>query len=82
MVLFLVALFSLLLLITPFIHYPKKNDVSISLGIYFLILLLATFFGHFPVMLMGYGVSPIIGYYIGLIWQINAYRDSVSIKKN
>ncbi|MCW3074670.1 MAG: hypothetical protein JWP69_1739 [Flaviaesturariibacter sp.] len=74
MALYLGSLISLLLLIIPFIYYSKKDDLSISLGIYFLVLLLATLFGHFPVMLMGYGISPIIGYFIGLIWQINTSK--------
>ncbi|MCE7056057.1 hypothetical protein LZF95_15350 [Algoriphagus sp. AGSA1] len=70
--LFFVSVISLLLLVIPFVYdYPKKDDMSVSLGIYYLIILLATFLGHFPVMLMGYGISPIIGYFIGLIWKIN-----------
>jgi hypothetical protein len=75
MILFFVSLISLLLLLIPFVYDAKNDYLSFSLGIYFFILLLATFFGHFPVMLMGYGVSPIIGYYIGLIWQINPIRN-------
>jgi len=72
--LFLVSLISLLLLIIPFISYPTKDALSISLGIYYLLLLITPFFGNFPVILMGYGISPIIGYYIGLIWHINIHR--------
>lgn len=87
MALFFASMISLLLLIIPFIYpYAKKDDLSIALGIYFFILLLSTFFGHFPVMLMGYGISPIIGYFIGLIWQINANssitrKEKVLLKK-
>ncbi len=72
MALFFMSMISLVLLVIPFIcGYSKKYDLSVSLGIYYLIILLATFVGHFPVMLMGYGISPIIGYFIGLIWKIN-----------
>ncbi|MBK6265255.1 hypothetical protein JKA74_09405 [Marivirga sp. S37H4] len=75
--LFFSSMISLLLLMFPFIYsYSKKDDLSISLGIYFFILLLATFIGHFPVMLMGYGISPVIGYFIGLIWQINTNSNT------
>ena len=72
MALFLMSMISLVLLVIPFMDvYSKVDDLSVSLGIYYLIILLATFVGHFPVMLMGYGISPIIGYFIGLIWKIN-----------
>lgn len=75
MALYFVSLISLLLLIVPFVYDAKNDYLSFSLGINFFVLLLATFFGHFPVMLMGYGISPIIGYYIGLIWKINPNRN-------
>ncbi len=75
--LFFVSLITLLLLIIPFIYFysVKKDILFISLGVYFLVLLLATFVGHFPVMLMGYGISPILGYFIGLFWLINTISN-------
>ncbi|MDR7129739.1 hypothetical protein J2X69_002084 [Algoriphagus sp. 4150] len=82
MTLFFASMISLLVLIIPFIHYYSiKDKLSISLGIYFLVLLLTTFVGHFPVMIMGYGISPIIGYFIGLIWQINTNSNKTRKEK-
>lgn len=50
--------------------FPPKNYKlpSICIGLYFAILLLSTLFGNFPVPLMGYGFSPIIGYFISIMW--------------
>lgn len=46
---------------------PHKT-LSIGLGVFFIIVNLSTFLGNFPVPLMGYGVSPIIGYLIAVSW--------------
>ncbi|GAB3231123.1 hypothetical protein GCM10027454_33770 [Algoriphagus aestuariicola] len=87
MTLYFVSIISLLLLVVPFVYpYPKNDQLSISLGIYFLISLLAPFFGHFPVMFMGYGISPILGYFIALVWKINTHssetrKELVLLKK-
>lgn len=61
---------SLLLLPLPFILFPPRNSkaVSICLGIYFSFVLASTQFGNFPIPLMGYGISPIIGYFISITW--------------
>ena len=61
---------SLLILPLPFIFFsPKKYKLlSVSIGMYFIIILISTLFGNFPVPLMGYGVSPIIGYFISITW--------------
>ncbi|MBW9155736.1 cell division protein [Clostridium tagluense] len=61
---------SLVILPLPFIFFsPKKYKLlSVSIGIYFIIILISTLFGNFPVPLMGYGVSPIIGYFISITW--------------
>ena len=71
---FIVSLLSLLILIIPFLFFPpiKRKITSTSLGIYFFTIILITFVGHFPVILMGYGVSPIIGYFIAIIWLIRS----------
>lgn len=53
---------ALLLLVYPFFITWKKD----ILGLYFLMTILVTFFGHFPMPIMGYGISPIIGYLIGM----------------
>ncbi|SCY54466.1 cell division protein [Alkaliphilus peptidifermentans] len=67
---FLIGISSLALLPLPFIIFPSKNYrlVSICLGLYFIIILISTLFGNFPVPLMGYGISPIIGYFIAITW--------------
>jgi len=61
---------SLVILPLPFIFFsPKKYKLlSVSIGMYFIIILISTIFGNFPVPLMGYGVSPIIGYFISITW--------------
>ncbi|MBS9525862.1 hypothetical protein KI659_17710 [Litoribacter alkaliphilus] len=75
---YVLSIGSLLLLLLPFLF--KRNDLSVTLAIYYSILLIATIFGHFPVMLMGYGISPIIGYFIGLVWQTSS-NSSVKLIK-
>lgn len=64
---------SLLLLPIPFIFFSPTGfkDISICLGIYFITVLASTQFGNFPVPLMGYGISPIIGYFISITWLEN-----------
>jgi cell division protein FtsW (lipid II flippase) len=56
---------SLVILPLPFIFFspPKYRLLSVSIGMYFIIILISTLFGNFPVPLMGYGVSPIINIY-------------------
>jgi len=63
---------SLVALPVPFLLFPSQNTESISryIGCYYIIIILSTLFGNFPVPLMGYGISPIIGFYISLIWYI------------
>jgi cell division protein FtsW (lipid II flippase) len=63
---------SLVILPVPFILFPPKDLKlpSICLGLYFIIILVSTLFGNFPVPLMGYGISPIIGYFISITWYV------------
>lgn len=70
----ILGVISLLILPLPFILFPPKNSESISkyIGFYYIIIILSTFFGSFPVPLMGYGISPIIGFYISLMWYLNS----------
>lgn len=66
---------SLLLLIFSFYYYVKKTTIiSISLGVYFLMTMIVTSFGNFPMPIMGYGTSPILGYLIAITWLINRNR--------
>jgi len=37
-----------------------------ALGVYLCVCILAPFFGHFPVPLVGLGLSPIVGYFVAL----------------
>ncbi len=64
------GIISLLLLTIPFILFPPKNYrlQSLCVGLYYIIILLSTIFGNFPVPLMGYGASPIIGYFMVITW--------------
>ena len=65
---FVLGILSLLLLLSPFFFYGKKNIISLTLGVYFLMAMIVTLFGHFPLPIMGYGISPIIGYFIAISW--------------
>jgi hypothetical protein len=81
----LLSLFSLALLLLPFfiVYIKEKNQLALSLGIYFALTTLASFFGNFPVMIMGYGISPIIGYFFALFWLISKQEiDAKFIKTN
>jgi hypothetical protein len=64
------SVLSLVLLPLPFFVLACKENrtMAYSLGLYFSLILLVTLFGNFPVMVMGYGISPIIGYFIGMVW--------------
>lgn len=62
------AAVSLLVLPLPFFHagLGAGKHAGLALGTYVAITLVAAFLGNFPVPVMGYGVSPIIGYLAGL----------------
>lgn len=63
---FILGILSLILLLLPFLFFGKATSASLSLGIYFLMMMIVTFFGHFPMPVMGYGILPIIGYLIAI----------------
>ncbi|WP_349668857.1 hypothetical protein [Lacrimispora sp.] len=67
---FVSGIISLAILPAPFLLFPPKNAVSVSryIGCYYIVILLSTLFGNFLVPLMGYGISPIVGYYLSLTW--------------
>ncbi|MFB3164431.1 hypothetical protein ABLO26_24020 [Neobacillus sp. 179-J 1A1 HS] len=65
---FVLGILSLLLLLSPFFYYGKKNIISLTLGVYFLMAMIVTLFGNFPLPIMGYGISPIIGYFFAITW--------------
>ena len=63
----------------PFFILPtsKYRVVSACLGLYYAIFIVSTFFGNFPVPLMGYGISPIIGYLIAITWLLKTGETGV-----
>ena len=68
----------LFVLPAPFLSVsPSRAGASTAraLGCYFCACLLAPFFGNFPVPLLGYGASPIIGYFLALDWLIFQGRN-------
>ncbi|MEH7453962.1 FtsW/RodA/SpoVE family cell cycle protein [Gottfriedia acidiceleris] len=68
----ILAVISLFILLMPFFLFPPNSakPLSFSLGIYFSISILSSFFGNFPVPIMGYGTSPFIGYLIAISWYV------------
>ena len=62
------AVVSLLLLPVPFLLVGRGvgRRTGLALGAYVSVTLLVAFVGNFPVPVMGYGVSPIIGYLLGV----------------
>ncbi|HEX6369243.1 MAG TPA: hypothetical protein VF006_09940 [Longimicrobium sp.] len=63
------AVLSLLVLPLPFFLAGRRpgKHAGLALGTYVTVTLLAAFLtGNFPVPVMGYGVSPILGYLVGL----------------
>lgn len=75
------GIISLVIVPLPFILYPPKNSklLSICIGIYYIIILVSTVFGNFPVPMMGYGISPIIGYFISITWLVKSKINSKSL---
>lgn len=69
---------SIVILPLPFILFPPRSSkpLSICLGTYYFIILISTLFGNFPVPLMGYGISPIIGYFISITWLVKTNNNS------
>lgn len=62
------AIAALAVLPLPFFVLPlsANSAVARALGVYLCICILAPFFGHFPVPLIGFGLSPIVGYFVAL----------------
>lgn len=62
---FFLGIASLIILPLPFIFSMPRNFKlpSLCLGIYFIGILISSQFGNFPIPLMGYGISPIFGYF-------------------
>ncbi len=60
------GLFSLGVLLLPFLNFSNASMKAKALGIYFFVMIAATFLGNFPVPFIGYGISPIIGYMLAI----------------
>jgi hypothetical protein len=59
------------LLLVPFISSAKTSktsNISIALGLYFLVCLIAPLIGAFPVPVFGFGLSPILGYTSAILY--------------
>ncbi|PGS56546.1 FtsW/RodA/SpoVE family cell cycle protein [Bacillus sp. AFS041924] len=71
-----IAIISLLILLMPFFFVPPNNAklLSYSLGTYLAICILSSFFGNFPVPIIGYGTSPFISYFIAMTWYVNKLK--------
>jgi len=67
------AIAALMLLPLPFVvHYVKYRDHHEALGLaaYFVIVCIASFAAPFPVPILGYGLSPLLGYIVALGWVV------------
>lgn len=62
------SLAALAVLPLPFFISPlsRNSAVARALGVYLCICILAPLFGSFPVPLVGFGLSPIVGYFLAL----------------
>lgn len=64
------GIFSLFLLPVPFVLLSDSQNrfITVCIALYYWLITLSSFFGNFPVPVMGYGISPIIGYLLFYIW--------------
>jgi len=63
-----IATIALLLLPVPFFAswHRHRRSAALAMGVYVAMTLLAPAWGTFPVPVMGYGASPILGYFVAL----------------
>lgn len=68
------AVLALVLLLMPFVAAAASrrdtSHASLALALYFGIACIAPFVGPFPVPLLGYGLSPVLGYFAALGWVV------------
>jgi hypothetical protein len=71
----LASLASLALLPCPFLlgrgRDGRASPKALALGLYFALNVIAPCFGPFPVPLLGFGLSPIVGYFVALTWLLS-----------
>ncbi|MGI5959295.1 MAG: hypothetical protein ACOX60_07770 [Massiliimalia sp.] len=72
-ILYCLGLLAVFLLPIPFVACSSRKNkrLSVSIMLYYWGITISAFFGNFPVPVMGYGISPIIGYFMVLLWQVN-----------
>ena len=63
----LAALFWIPICFLVFGKEKNRNECT-AIALYYLLMVLSTFAGSFPVPFMGYGISPILGFYAVIIW--------------
>lgn len=78
-VLYIIGILSLFCIPVFFLISCKKENRNIGAGIamYYWLMILSTFPGNFPVPFMGYGISPILGFYIFLIWFMKETKEKI-----
>ena len=68
------AVLALVLLPLPFLANaafdPDRARESLALAAYFVVVCVASLLAAYPVPILGYGLSPILGYFAGLAWVI------------
>ena len=69
----IVALFSMPVYFLIFCK-EKSRNICTGIAMYYWLMILSTFIGNFPVPFMGYGISPILGFFAFLIWFIDDDR--------
>ena len=69
-VLYVAGIVALFLIPVCFLVFCKEKSRNICTGIaiYYWLMILSTFAGNFPVPFMGYGISPVLGFFAFLIW--------------
>lgn len=63
---YILGMLAMLLMPVPMIVFSSQNmkGLSVCIAVYYWAITLSTFWGNFPVPFMGYGISPIIGYFV------------------
>lgn len=72
------GIISLALLFVPFLCFPDASKLAKAICLYYASVLVSTFFGNFPVMFMGFGISPIIGYQLAIFFLISEKSQRAS----
>lgn len=68
---------ALILLIVPFAVRSVRASTSagLAVAVYLALAIAASYWGNFPVPVIGYGMSPIVGYFAGWTWLRVAGND-------